>query len=225
MKSILSYLSELEQNNNREWYHANKQRLKEATDEFEQLLQALIIRIGKTDESIIGLDPKTLTFKLVRDTRFSKDKSPYAAAFRAHIGPQGKLPIPVGHFILLAPGDRSIIGGGLFASMFAEATSMVRNAIASNGDEFERIIINKAFAEVFTVKGEALKKVPQGYDPAHPQAGYLKNKSWYIEYPVADAMLADTDQFLADAEDICKRMQPFNRFLNKALAGFSMPSR
>ncbi len=82
---ILEYLSTLEMNNNREWYHANKDDYKKANAEFEQLIQMLILEIGKTDSSILQNNPKDLTFRIVRDTRFSHDKSPYNPAFRAHI--------------------------------------------------------------------------------------------------------------------------------------------
>ena len=68
---IIEYLSELSANNNREWYHANKEDYKKANAEFEGLLQALIWEIGKFDSSILHNRPKDLTFKLVRDTRFS----------------------------------------------------------------------------------------------------------------------------------------------------------
>ena len=86
---IIEYLSALSQNNNREWYHANKEEYKRANAEFESLLQALILEIGKFDSSILQNDPKNLTFKIVRDTRFSHDKSPYNPAFRAHISSKG----------------------------------------------------------------------------------------------------------------------------------------
>ena len=82
---ILKYLSELSYNNNREWYHEHKNDYKDANMQFEALLQELIFKIGKFDESILHNVPKDLTFKLVRDIRFSHDKSPYNPAFRAHI--------------------------------------------------------------------------------------------------------------------------------------------
>ena len=94
-KIMMDYLSALSMNNNREWYHANKDDYKKANGEFENLLQALILEIGKFDSSILQNNPKDLTFKLVRDTRFSHDKSPYNPAFRAHISSRGKLPVPV----------------------------------------------------------------------------------------------------------------------------------
>ncbi len=104
---IMDYLSELSRNNNREWYHANKNDYKKATIEFEQLIQALIQEIGKFDSSILHNNPKDLTFKIVRDTRFSRDKSPYNPAFRAHISSKGKLPVPVGYYLMVKPGNQS----------------------------------------------------------------------------------------------------------------------
>lgn len=221
---ILSYLSDLEQHNEREWYHVHKLQYQEADAAFIDLLSKLIWEIGKTDTSIIHNDPHDLTFKLVRDTRFSHDKSPYNPAFRAHISSAGKLPVPVGYYIKIQPGNRSFLGGGLFADMFKDATGMVRDYIAAHGDEWQEIIHEESFAETFGVKGICLKSVPRGYDPTHPQAEYLKNKSWYLEYPVSDDQL-QMDSFIDFAADIFLQMQPFNAFLNKALAGFVMPQR
>ena len=90
---ILNYLTELNKFNEREWYHAHKAEYKEANAEFELLLKELILRIGEFDKSVLHNEPKELTFKLVRDTRFSYDKSPYNPAFRTHISSKGKLPI------------------------------------------------------------------------------------------------------------------------------------
>lgn len=222
--AILSYLSDLELHNEREWYHAHKAQYQDANTAFIDLLQQLIWQIGKTDSSIINHDPRNLTFKLVRDTRFSHDKSPYNPVFRAHISSKGKLPIPVGYYIKIQPGNRSFLGGGLFADMFKDATSMVRDSITEHGTEWQEIISEESFSAIFNVKGERLKGVPRGYDPMHPQAEFLKNKSWYLEYPVSDEQLQD-DSFINFASDIFMRMQPFNKFLNRALIGFEMPKR
>ena len=167
---IIDYLSALSLNNNREWYHANKEDYKKANAEFEGLLQALMLEIGKFDSSILHNNPKDLTFKLVRDTRFSRDKSPYKPAFRAHISSKGKLPVPVGYYIMIKPDNQSFLGGGLFADMFKDATTMIRDYIAQNGEEWEKIIHKPEFEKYFTVEGTALKNVPAGYEKEHPQA-------------------------------------------------------
>ena len=222
---LLDYLSRLSANNNREWYHAKKDDYKKANAAFEELLQELILRIGTFDSSILQNDPKELTFKLVRDTRFSHDKSPYNPAFRAHISSRGKLPVPVGYYLMIKPGNQSFLGGGLFADMFKDATRMIRDYISQNGAEWERILHDPAFETHFTVQGTALKNVPAGYDKEHPQAGYLKYKSWYLEYPLGDEELLDADAFLTKASGIFQLMKPFNDYLNRALAGFEMPAR
>ncbi len=222
---ILDYLTELSTNNNREWYHAHKAEYQAANGQFEELIQALILRIGEFDGSILGHAPRELTFKLVRDTRFSHDKSPYNPAFRAHISSMGKLPIPVGYYLMLKPGGQSFLGGGLFTDMFKDATRMVRDYISEHGSEWEAIITAPTFQEHFTVGGSALKNVPAGYEKDHPQAEYLKYKSWYLEYPIQDKDLVDSNLFLAKAADIFRLMKPFNDYLNSALAGFKMPAR
>ena len=222
---IIDYLSELSMNNNREWYHAHKEYYKNANAEFENLLQTLMLEIGKFDSSILQSAPKDLTFKLVRDTRFSHDKSPYNPAFRAHISSKGKLPVPVGYYIMIKPDNQSFLGGGLFADMFKDATTMIRDYIARHGGEWERIIHEPEFEKYFTVRGTALKNVPAGYEKEHPQAEYLKFKSWYLEYPLNDEEVKDAERFLAEAAKLFQIMKPFNDYLNKALAGFQMPAR
>ncbi|MCI8814073.1 MAG: DUF2461 domain-containing protein [Lachnospiraceae bacterium] len=222
---ILDYLWALQMNNNREWYHANKEDFKKANAAFEELLQALMLEIGKFDSSILHNNPKDLTFKIVRDTRFSHDKSPYNPAFRAHISSKGKLPVPVGYYVMIKPDNQSFLGGGLFADMFKDATKMIRDYISQNGEEWERVIHAPEFEKNFTVQGTALKRVPAGYEKEHPQAEYLKFKSWYLEYPIKDEELNDTETFIAKATGIFQNMKPFNDYLNKALAGFQMPTR
>lgn len=225
MQVILDYLKELEKHNDREWYHAHKEEYKEANARFETLVQELILQIRKFDDSIQFREAKELTFKLMRDTRFSHDKSPYNPAFRAHIGPEGKLPVPVGYYLMIKPGGQSFLGGGLFADMFKDATSMIRNYISVNGKEWEEIVHDPEFQKEFTVQGTVLKNVPAGYDKEHPQAEFLKFKSWYLEYPIQDDLIADGERFLIEAVRLFWLMKPLNDFLNRALADFQMPAR
>ncbi|MBC2869996.1 DUF2461 domain-containing protein [Bittarella massiliensis] len=224
MEEMLSFLRELEEHNDRDWFHAHEEGYRQATAAFEQLVGELNLALHQGDPEIPLAAPKTLTFKLMRDTRFSRDKSPYNPSFRAHIGPKGKLPVPVGYYLFLRPGGRSFLGGGLFADMFRDATTLVRDAIAAQGERWEEILAAPDFRAHFTVGGSALKNVPRGYDPDHPQAQYLKNKSWYLEYPLGDEQLLAPD-FVDFAAALFLKMRPFGAFLNEALAPFEMPSR
>lgn len=226
LQSVRAYLTELQANNDRAWYHAHKEAFACANADFEAFIGALTAGISAFDPAVAGCPPKELTFKLVRDTRFSHDKSPYLPAFRAHIGPKGKLPIPVGYYVMLRPGNRSFLGGGLFTDVFKDATAMVRRAIADKPEAWAEVTEELASGEApLTVQGAALKRVPAGFAPEHPQAAYLKNKSWYLEYPVADEALDDADALVESAVAIFKRMKPLHDFLNEALAGFEMPKR
>lgn len=220
---ILDYLSDLEKNNNKEWFGQHKAEYKAANEEFLSFVDALIFEIGKTDPSILHNEAKNLTFKLQRDTRFSKDKSPYNPSFRAHIGPAGKLPVPVGYYIMISPGGKTFLGGGLFADMFKDATDQIRSYIAAHGTEWETIIHAPAFERHFKVMGNALKNVPKDYDKNHPQAEYLKNKSWFLESHIPDDLVRDSETFFNLAVEQFLAMKDFNDFLNRALKDFKMP--
>ena len=221
---ILRFLSELEANNTYDWMNAHKSQQKEAQAQFERLLSELIGQLAESDPSAADLSPKELIFRLNRDTRFSHDKSPYNPAFRAHIGPAGRAPIPVGFYLVLSP-RQSIIGGGLYAAMFSEATEQIRQHIAGHLAELEAILQEEAFARSFTLQGEKLKRVPRSFEADHPAGEYLKHKSWYIQYEFSPAELSDDHIFCTSVLEKCRLMRPFNDYINTALAGFQMPER
>ena len=221
---ILHFLGELEQNNNFDWMHAHKSWQKETQAQFETLVDELIRALAEEEAALAPLSAKDLIFRLNRDTRFSHDKSPYSPAYRAHIGPAGRAPIPVGYFIVLSP-RQSFVGGGLYAAAFGDATERIRQYIAAHPTELAAILHDEAFAQSFTIQGEKLKRVPRGYDPASPVGEYLKHKSWYIEYPLKPDELADDGAFCACVLDKCRLMQPFNAYINQALAGYQLPKR
>lgn len=225
LKIVLDYLTELELHNNREWYHAHKQERLEACHEFEDFLQDLIFEIGKFDDRILHNNPKDLTFKMVRDTRFSADKSPYNPVMRAHISTKGKLPIPVGYFISIQPHNATMLGGGLFADMFKDATTLMRDYIVEHGSELEEIVLNPQFTSRFTLLGSKLKNVPRGYDPLHPYGDYLKYKSMFVEEFIPNQELYDSQKFAQLAAQEFYHMKPLNDFLNQALIDFQMPQR
>lgn len=224
MEKVLRYLTELELNNNREWFSATKKERVQANMQFEEFIQVLIDSIGEKDESIAHNYAEELTFKMVRDTRFCADKSPYNPSMRAHIAAKGKLPIPVGYYVMIKPGNRSFLGGGLFTDMFNNATTMLRDYIAEHGDELNKIVESENFKKFFTVKGVALKTAPRGYDPKSPYVEWLKYKCIYLEYPIKDDEILNPN-FVGKATEIFLAMKPFNDFINNALKEFQMPKR
>lgn len=224
-KWILKYLTDLNEHNNREWYNTHKAETKAAMEQFEELVQTLIQRIGEFDSNILHIQPKDTTFTLIRYPRFGHDRTPYNPSFRAHISSKGKPPVPVGYYLMIKPGCHSFLGGGLFANSFRDATEMIRDYITEFGEEFEEIIYATEFEKHFKVQGTSLLNIPSGYDKEHPQAQWLKFKSWYLEYPVPDETLADAEAFVSEAVKMYRIMKPFKDYLNKALEGFQMPTR
>lgn len=158
MKKIFYYLSELQQNNDREWFHAHKPERLAALQMFEQLVHELNAELMKMDATISLHEPKNLTYRLNRDIRFAKDKTPYMPAFRANIAPNGKDFIPVGYYLFLMPGDRSFLGGGFYADGMSEVTNAIRTRIIRKPEEFLSIINQPEFARTFEVLGTKLKE-------------------------------------------------------------------
>lgn len=221
---ILDFLKSLEKNNSLAWMKANKKEYETAKSEFEKLIQELINGIGIYDSSIIGLQPSKLIFRMNRDTRFSKEKSPYNPSFKAHISQAERFPIPAGYYLNIKP-NHIFLGGGLFVSQFPEATKMVRDKIMNESDAFLKIIENADFTKNFVIVGEKLKNVPKEYDKNHALAEYLKHKAWDIEYFVEDTEFANSEKFIELAVEKFKYMKPFNDFLNDSLVDFKIPER
>ncbi|WP_289161322.1 DUF2461 domain-containing protein [uncultured Parabacteroides sp.] len=214
---ILDFLNDLELNNSSEWMKENKLRYDRAKAEFENIIQELINRISYFDVSYTGLTPANMIFRLNRDIRFSKDKSPYTPAFRAHISPAGKYPIPVGYFIHIKP-HNILLGGGIYTSQIPEATKLIRKHISDNSNDFLDIINNPDFSMNFVIQGEKLKKVPKEYSDKSPVSEYLKHKSWDIYAELEDNCFLQSDLFIDEIVHKIKFMKPFNDFINKGLS-------
>lgn len=220
--NMLKFLADLDANNSLEWMKCHREQYLEAKNEFLNFIQDLIFSISEFDPSVAHLQAEDLIFRLNKDTRFSKDKTPYNASFRAHISSAGKLPIPAGYYIFIKPSS-SFLGGGVFATKFPQATTMVRDHIIQNTQQFQSLIDNKDFNANFVLEGEKLKNVPSGYEKEHPLAEYIKHKSWDIEYHISDKQLVEGDMsFLVEKFQL---MKPLNDFLNQALQNFVMPKR
>lgn len=219
---MLKFLAELDANNSLEWMRCHKEQYLDAKNEFIQLIQELIFSIYEFDPSVIHLRAEDLIFRLNKDTRFSKDTTPYNASFRAHISSAGKKPIPAGYYISIKPSS-SFLGGGVFATQFPQATTMVRDYILQNSEEFQSLIGNEDFIANFVIEGDKLKNVPRGYEKEHPLVEYIKHKSWDIEYRISDKQLAESNiDFVVEK---FRLMKPLNDFLNHALKDFQMPER
>jgi len=158
-KETLDFLKKLSKNNNREWFQANKRSFDAAQDNMTAFAGFLIGEIGKLDNSVASIDPKSCVFRIYRDVRFSKDKSPYKTNLGAYISPGGRKSMQPGYYFHLEPG-KSFVAGGKHIPDGSE-TLKIRNAIAKNTAEFLKIVKKKSFLDTFgELHGDALKSAP-----------------------------------------------------------------
>jgi uncharacterized protein (TIGR02453 family) len=210
----LQFLKELKKNNDREWFNRNKDRFIAANENFTQFVQSLIGEVAGFDKSVAGLDAKNSIFRIYRDIRFSKDKSPYKTHFGATLMGKGGSCGVAGYYLHLEPGA-SLLGGGVHMTEPANLKA-IREEISSSGKDFLKIINSREFRDNFTIEGEKLNKVPQGFDKEDPMAEYLKFKELMIHHKVSDKEIL-SDEFLAECARVCKAMVPFNKFVNAPL--------
>lgn len=217
-KATLKFLTDLAANNNREWFQANKKSFDAAQDNLIAFAGYLIGGIGKFDDAVSSIDPKSCVFRIYRDIRFSKDKSPYKMNLGCYISPGGRKSSLPGYYFHLQP-HQSFAAAGKHMPDGRE-TLNIRNAIANDTDKFLKIVEKKSFKDQFgELRGERLKTAPKGFDADHKAVEYLKLKAF-----VAFEELHD-DKFLTSAEfpkylvAAFEEMFPLTAFLREALGG------
>lgn len=218
MEHILKFLKAVAKNNNREWFEKNKQTYLDAKTGFDDFLEALHKDLVKIDESLAGLNPRKLAFRIYRDVRFSKDKSPYKINMGAGFSAHGKMEQEPGYYIHIQPGDKSFIAGGLYMPS-PENLAKVRQEIDYNAAALLKILNNKKFKSYY--KGidewDKLKTMPKGYAKDHPHIELLKNKSFTVSHYLKDSEVVSKN-FSKTVVDACKTLKPFNDFLAHAIA-------
>jgi uncharacterized protein (TIGR02453 family) len=215
-KETLDFLKKLEKNNDREWFNANKDPFVRANDNVIAVTGDLIGRISKFDPSVVGIDPKSCVFRIYRDVRFSKDKSPYKTNLGAFIAPGGKKAMLPGYYFHVQP-KMYFSAAGKHMPDNAELLK-IRNQIAANTKEFFKIVEAKKFTDRFKGfhDGDKLTKPPKGFDADHPAIEYLKLKSLTVgeEFTEKDVLSKDYSKMLADS---FKAAYPLVEFLRTAL--------
>lgn len=206
------FLKKLSQNNNRDWFNENKNLYTEAQGNIIQFLDDLILEMSGFDEELAKIDSKKSLFRIYRDTRFSKDKSPYKTNFGASLG-MGKGNQKGGYYLHIEPG-KSFLAGGIYMPESA-VLKEVRKEISLYGDSFLKILNNKDFKKHFPEldQDEKLKKIPQGFEKEDPMADYLKLKNFIVIYQLKDEEVLDQNA-VKNMNKIFTLIKPFNDFLN-----------
>ncbi|MGZ5262852.1 MAG: DUF2461 domain-containing protein, partial [Kaistella sp.] len=177
--STLLFLKDLQQNNNREWFAENKDRYIAANSNVADFVEHLIDEIGKFDEDILKTDAKKALFRIYRDVRFSKDKSPYKTNFGAGLG-MGKGNKISGYYLHIEPG-KSFLAGGVYQPE-TSVLKEIRKEISMNSTEFLKIIEQDTFRNNFrglSVENK-LQRVPNGFEKDDPMAEFLKPKNFIV---------------------------------------------
>ena len=216
-KRTLGFLKKLSRNNNREWFEKNKPTYLSIKEEFELFVGDVLHEMIPYDQSLEGLDPRKLTFRIYRDVRFSKNKTPYKTYLSAGMSSAGKGTGIPGYYFQIEPGNKSMIASGLYLPP-AENLAKIRQEIDYNGDKLKALLSEKKFKKLFGPlwSGDKLKTMPKGYSIDHPHIEYLKLKSFMAMHTFKDADVLQNN-FIRKLIDSMKATKPLNDFLNEAL--------
>lgn len=216
-QSTFQFLKDLQANNERDWFNDHKTRYQAAKEEFENFIDALIAEIGKFDPAVSHFKAKDCVFRIYRDVRFSKDKSPYKTHFGAHITSaprKSEIHSRAGYYIHLQPGA-SMLGGGAYLPE-SKWLRAIREKIYSETDLFKSILNDQSFKKYFgEIEGEKLVKAPKDFPADHPAIELLKQKSFLATHQLKDKDVLSSG-FLDHSGRVFQTLYPFDAFLNAA---------
>lgn len=214
LQSVLQFAGDLKQNNNRSWFLDHRSDYEAARAHFEDYVAALIQELSKT-EPLADLSPKDCIFRLNRDLRFTKDKTPYKPYMSAYIAPGGRKSRLLGYYVHIEPGN-AMLAGGLYEPNTQQLASW-RESIVRDSRPFKDIIGSETFCKFFgEVGGERLKTIPRGYPKDHPEADLLRLKTVTVTRHVSDTEVA-SPAFFPETIETFRVMKPFLEYLDTFL--------
>ena len=212
----LAFFSSLQRNNRREWFQPRK-AIFEAS--MKQPMRELVVAVNSAMKSFAPeyvTDPDKAIYRIYRDTRFSKDKTPYKDHLAASFSRRGDK-AGAGYYFAVSHKEVAI-GGGIYMPE-PETLRAMRQHVAEHHEEFRKIAGARAVRQLFTaVQGEQLSRVPKGYASDHPAADILRMKQYllYVELPPD---LATTPALYTEVVKHFRAMTPLVEFLNAPLRG------
>ena len=212
---ILTFLKDLKQNNNRDWFQANKATYQACKDNFISNIELIIHTVSQFDNSVAGLAPKDCIFRINRDIRFSKDKSPYKTNFGAFIAPGGRNKGKAGYYVHIEPGN-AFLAGGIYMPP-SPVLKAIRQEIFENFEEFRQIVEDKTFVKHFKyIDADKLKTKPKGFPDDFEGLEYLKFKHYTVLKSINDKDFLQPD-FMNVVKEVFEALFTLNRFLNYAI--------
>jgi uncharacterized protein (TIGR02453 family) len=217
-KESLQFLDDLKKNNNRDWFQDNKKRYEIFKKDYHKLVSDFLDVMKPLDPALELLEVKNCTFRINRDIRFSKDKSPYKAHLGVWMSAGAKGANRAGYYVHIEKGASFIAGG--FYSPEPDDLKKVRKEIAFFHDDLEAILADKNFKKEFGNldfnETNSLKNPPRGYEKEHPAIEFLKLKSFTAtqKYDISEVTQKD---FVSKTSQKLIALKPLNEFINRAL--------
>ncbi len=207
--SVFEFLNDLKDNNNRPWFQENKDRYQAQLDQFKSFANALKLKLEGQDE----IETMKL-FRIYRDIRFSKDKTPYKTAFSGFFKRATALKRG-GYYFHIEPGA-SIIAGGFWGPN-SEDLKRIRQEIAADDQPLREILKSELFKSNFgTLRGEQVKTAPKGYKKDHPAIDLLRFKQFLLIRNFSDDEVL-SDNFADKAAETFAAMLPFHNYMSEVL--------
>ena len=209
-KSTLTYLKNLKKNNQREWFYKTKPTFVKEQTFIKEFHQNIIQNLNKHDK----IDKYKL-FRIYRDVRFSKDKTPYQPHFAASFSRTGAA-LRGGYYLRIRPGESFIAGG--FWDPNKEDLLRIRKEFEMDASEIRAIISNKKFTSVYgnKLEGAELKSAPRNFDKEHPNIDLIRKKGFIAVKQLTDKEVLAPD-FLANVDDYFKTLRPFFDYMSDVL--------
>jgi len=208
-----SFFAELEQNNNREWFTENKKRYeKHVKDPFNAFVADLILRMNEIDPAC-KIQPKDAVFRIYRDIRFSKDKTPYKTRMSAIIGRGGRKDMSSAEGLYIEVGNKHLrVYGGVYQPDKNQLQSL-RQEILYNQSDFSKLVSDKKFVKVFgQIQGEKNKRLPAEFAEIQDTQPLIANKQFYY-YANLDASLITSDKLVNEIYKAYEVSRPVRSFL------------
>lgn len=215
--STFRFLKDLKKNNNKTWFDEHRKQYDNAKTDFLILIDDLIKAISKFDTPIGNLKARECIFRINRDIRFSKDKSPYKNNMAGYFNRGGKKSNGAGYYVHIEPG-KTMAGGGIWMPTSPDL-GKIRQEIDYNFGEWKKITGNPGFKRVFTkgvISDSTLQRPPKGYDENNPAIELLKMKSFVVTRQFTDADVLSKN-FVKELSNTFHTMKPMIDFLNRAL--------
>lgn len=217
METTLHFLKKLKINNNREWFDSNKTEYLASKEIFEEFVSELIKGINKFDKKVsLDLKPKDCTFRIYKDVRFSKDKTPYKNNMSASINPGGKKSNIPGYYFHLEP-DGCFLAGGVYMPM-PDVLKAIRQEIDYNPLPLINVLKSSSFKKEFNGLDEEdkLKNPPKGFNKDHAHSEILKNRHFIVSQKFENKVILKKEGLIKTLDSF-KAMYPFLDYLRKAI--------